>query len=384
VDDARRQDELIDFDADALAAVARPGFVAGLDLAEALYAEVVEPLLRQRLPGLGYGAALIGPGSEVLGFDTPVSTDHHWGPRLQLFLSEPDLERHGKAIDELLRHELPVELRGYSTHFGPPDEIGVRLPVSKESGPVDHMIAVTTLSAFVSGFLGFDPAEGLTLKDWLVTPQQRLLELTAGRVFRDEAGSLAALRATLAFYPEPLWLYLMAAQWQRISDVDAFVGRTGVVGNDTGSRLIAAALVRDLMRLAFLQEKRYAPYEKWLGSAFARLHCAGRLGPVLSRVLGAYDWTQRENHLGDAYRIVATLHNNLGVTEPLETEPSAYHGRPYKVIHGDRFAAALHDAIDHPAVKELPPGLGAIDQVTDRVTILSSHERCRALARLWG
>ena len=138
------------------------------------------------------------------------------------------------------------------------------------------------------------------------------------------------------------------------------------------------------MRLAFLQEKRYFPYEKWLGSAFARLQCARRLGPLLGRVLAAYDWTQREGHLVEAYRIVATLHNNLGVTEPLETEASNFHERPYRVIHGDRFAAALHAAIDHPAVRELPPGLGAIDQVTDRDAILTSPERCRALARLWS
>jgi hypothetical protein len=377
-------DELIDIDAAALAEVAQPGFVAGLELAEALYAEVVAPLLRERLPGLTYGAALIGEGSEVLGFDTPVSTDHHWGPRLQLFFAEEDLERHGQTIDELLRNELPHELRGFPTSFGPPDEIGVRLLVEKDSGPVDHMIDVTTVEAFTRQRLGFDPAEGLTLKDWLVTPQQRLLELTAGRVFRDDAGTLSALRKTLAFYPEPLWLYVMAAQWQRISDVEAFVGRTGVVGNDTGSRVVATSIVRDLMRLAFLQEKRYAPYEKWLGSAFARLQCARRLGPVLGRVLGAYDWTQRESHLVEAYRIVATLHNNLGVTDPLATEASGFHGRPYKVIHGDAFAAALHEKIDHPAVQGLPRGLGAIDQVTSSVSVLSKPDRCRALAPLWN
>jgi hypothetical protein len=383
MDDAG-QDELIDIDAAALAEVARPGFVAGLELAGELYSEVVEPLLSRRMPGLAYGAALIGEGSEVLGFDTPVSTDHHWGPRLQLFLAEQDVERHASAVDELLRNELPVELHGYSTNFGAPDGIGVRLLVPKESGPVDHMIDVTTLSQFTRRRLGFDPREGLTLKDWLVTPQQRLLELTAGRVFRDDEGALAEMRAALAFYPDPLWLYVMAAEWQRISEVDPFVGRTGVAGNDTGSRVVAASIVRRLMRLAFLQEKRYAPYEKWLGSAFARLQCARRLGPVLGRVLGAYDWTQREGHLGEAYRIVATLHNNLGVTDPLETEPSGFHGRPYKVIHGDRFAEALHERIDHPAVQGLPRGLGAIDQVTTSVAVLSKPERCRALASLWN
>jgi hypothetical protein len=368
----------------ALTEAAQTGFVAGLDLAEALYRDAIGPLLAERLPGLRLGAALIGEGSEVLGFDTPVSTDHHWGPRAQLFLGPDDLARHGAAIEELLRRELPREVEGFSTSFGPADEIGVRLRVDGGEGPVEHMVDVTTLEAFARQRLGFDPLEGLTLRDWLLTPQQRLLELTGGRVFRDDLGELARMRETLAQYPEPVWLYAMAAQWERIGEVEAFVGRTGVVGNDTGSRVVAAQIVRDLIRLAFLLERRYAPYAKWLGSGFARLQCARQLGPVLSRVLSAYDWTQRETHLVDAYRIVAQLHNNLGVTDPLDPEPSLYHGRSYRVIHGDRFAAALRAAIDHPAVQALPPKLGTVDQVTERDAVLCSPERCRALAPLWA
>jgi hypothetical protein len=358
-------------------------FFAGLDLAETLFRDHVGPLLADRLPGMPYGAALIGEGSEVLGFDTPISADHHWGPRVQLFLTPDDVARHGAAIDALLRHELPLEVDGYATGFGPADELGVRLRLDVASHPVDHMCAVTTVRAFAEQRLGFNPTDGLTLRDWLVTPSQRLLELTAGRVFRDDLGELERLRDGLREYPEPVWRYALAAQWERISEVEAFVGRTGVAGNDTGSRVVAARIVRDLMRLGFLLERRYAPYEKWLGSGFARLDCARHLGPILSRVLSAYDWTQREGHLVDAYRIVARLHNNLGITEPLDTEPSPYHDRPYKVIHGDRFAAAIRATIDHPAVQALPPKLGTIDQVTDRGEILGSPQRCRALASLW-
>ena len=36
-------------------------------------------------------------------------------------------------------------------------------------------------------------------------------------------------------------------------------------------RLTAALLVRDVMRLAFLIERQYAPYAKWFGTGFARL-----------------------------------------------------------------------------------------------------------------
>jgi len=355
-------------DAVELTEVDAPPFVAGLELAETLYAQGVAPLVADRLPGLRYGAALVGPGSDVLGYDTPVSTDHDWGPRLQLFLEEHQLERHGTELADILAKTLPAEVGGHPTRFGDPPR---------------QQVEVTTVSRFASALVGFDPLEKVTLRDWLTTPQQRLLELTTGRVFRDELGELERLRATLAFYPEPVWLYLMAAQWRRISQLEPFVGRAGVVGDDVGSRAVATTLVRDLMRLAFLMERRYAPYEKWFGSAFARLACARRLGPVLGRVLAAYDWTQRENHLVEAYRIVATLHNNLGLTPELDPEPAPFHERPYKVIRGDRFAVALHDAIGHEGVKGLPPGLGGIDQVTDNVDVLTSAVRCRALSVLW-
>ncbi len=65
----------------------------GCGWAGEFYAEAVRPLLDQEFPGLRYAAALLGPGSEVLGFDTERSTDHDWGPRLQVFLGADDAER---------------------------------------------------------------------------------------------------------------------------------------------------------------------------------------------------------------------------------------------------------------------------------------------------
>ena len=72
-----------------------PRFVPGLELARDFYATVVRPLLDVEFPGLAYAAALIGPGSDVAGYDTERSTDHDWGPRLQVFLTgsaSPDEE----------------------------------------------------------------------------------------------------------------------------------------------------------------------------------------------------------------------------------------------------------------------------------------------------
>ena len=51
-------------------------FVPGLELAGRFSADVVRPLLAELCPGLCYWAALLGPASEVLGFDGERSTDH--------------------------------------------------------------------------------------------------------------------------------------------------------------------------------------------------------------------------------------------------------------------------------------------------------------------
>ncbi|MGM1065773.1 hypothetical protein [Saccharothrix sp. Mg75] len=65
-------------------------FLPGLELSRRFYREAVEPLVREHFGEVPHSAARIGPGSEVLGFDTERSADHERGPRLQLFLDPDD------------------------------------------------------------------------------------------------------------------------------------------------------------------------------------------------------------------------------------------------------------------------------------------------------
>ncbi|MGH3964336.1 MAG: hypothetical protein ACRDRY_13940 [Pseudonocardiaceae bacterium] len=52
-----------------------PSFLPGTQLSGEFYAKVVRPVL----DGRSHGAALLGWGSDVLGYDTDRSTDHGWG-----------------------------------------------------------------------------------------------------------------------------------------------------------------------------------------------------------------------------------------------------------------------------------------------------------------
>jgi hypothetical protein len=129
-------------------------FIPGLKLSELFYSEAAKPILDTFSPQLSYSAALMGWGSEVLGYDDVQSSDHHWGPRFLLFLSAEDDKQFKGAIRETLSQNLPHRFRGYSTNFGEPDQVGVRLPSETDSGPVNHMIHIETIESFFGWYLG--------------------------------------------------------------------------------------------------------------------------------------------------------------------------------------------------------------------------------------
>src|SRR3984957_15017063 len=313
-----------------------PEFVPGVQLSREFYAAAVRPLLAEQSPRGPYAAALLGPGSEVAGFDSQRSTDHDWGPRLQILLPDGDADGHAaaltrQALTAMLASRLPASFRGYPVAF----------PVTREpGGPARHRVEVTGLGAWLTSHLGFDPRRAVTLLDWLATPAQRLAEFTTGEVFHDGPGDLSRARDTMAWYPHDVWLYLLACQWQRIGQEEAFPGRCAEAGDDLGSALLPPPLARELMRLCLLMPRRYPPYSKWLGTAFARLPGTAGLTASLTAALSAGSWPAREQHLRKAYETVAALHNQSGLTAPLNTGTRRFYDRPYQVIAADRFTAA--------------------------------------------
>jgi len=163
-----------------------PGYVPSREMNAAFYREVLQP----QLQGIQHSAGLLGWGSDVLGYDTPRSTDHGWGPRVLLFT--PD----GTA-PEL---ELPERFRGWPVRFG------------WDGVATQHHVTVHELSEWLVERLGADPTDSLSVVDWLLMPWQRLLEVTSGVVFHDGLGTLSTARAALTWYPEDLHRYVVASQ----------------------------------------------------------------------------------------------------------------------------------------------------------------------------
>ncbi len=349
----------------------------GIKLSELFYHEAVKPILTDKFSYLTYSAARLDGGSDVLGFDNPQSTDHGWGPRLTLYISEDDYRQHHERIQTTLAQALPLEIHGYSTNF----DDGCLKRV--DQGPVNHEVIVTTLSRFFSEYIGYDLQESLKERDWLTIPPQRLRTVASGKVFHDGLGQLEDVRQVLRWYPKDVWLYLMANQWRGVNQEEAFMGRSGDVGDELGSRSIAARLVHKLMGVCFLIERVHAPYSKWFGSAFAQLQCARELTPIFHNVFNSTTWKERENYLSKAYLIAARMHNELGVTSPLEENVSPYNSRPYLVLNAGRFVDALWGAVKSESLKSLTQHVGAIWQFADSTDVLYHVKRCKALASIY-
>jgi hypothetical protein len=358
-------------------------FSPGTELCARYYHQVIRPLLGEHVPGLPHSAALVGWGSEVLGFDTPRSTDHNWGPRCQLFVGTADSARIAD-ITSLLADRLPERFEGWPVRFS---------DVTAHDTAPRHWVEVAELGAWLTGRLGIDPRDGVALHDWLAIPTQVLAEMTAGAVFSDGladdpdvlAGGLRAARAALTWYPDDVWRYVLACQWTRISQEEAFPGRCAEVGDDLGSAIAAARLTRDLIRLTLLMHRKYPPYTKWLGSAFGRLPGeaggagqtrVGALRPALMAAVTARSWPERERYLAAAYETVAGLHNDLELTAPLDTSVRPYFDRPFLVMYAGRFAAALRDTIRADDIRCLPP-TGAVDQFIDSTDALGDQRFLR-------
>ncbi|MFD6176617.1 MULTISPECIES: DUF4037 domain-containing protein [unclassified Isoptericola] len=334
---------------------------SGIGLARAYYADVVRPLLDGWRPGLPHAAARLGSGSDVLGLDDETSRDHDWGLRLTLLVDEADVA----PVDAFLEDSLPAEHAGLPTRFATTWEPVVR-----------QRVEVATPRAFARSRLGLDPVTDLDdAVGWLSLTGQSVLEVTAGPVFHDGPGELSAIRERLAWYPDDVWLHVLAAEWARVGQELPFVGRTGSRGDDVGSRVLAARLTGSLLRLGLLLERRWPPYPKWLGTAFAGAPSAATAGPHLARALAAPTWQERDAALGDACDVLHERQRDLGLPalDGGATEP--FFDRPFRSLRG--VPELLRDAAGE-SVRGLP---AAVEQWIDAVDVLMDPRRRVAAAR---
>ncbi len=354
----------------------------GMTLCTDFFHDCSEKVIEHKFPGLKYSAGLIGYGSDVLGYDDVVSTDHMWGPRFHLFLSSEDIAEKDH-IFSALSENLPYTYKGYSVNFTEPDpnDCGVQHPKFIKEGTVNPLIFIQTFDEYLNEQLGIHDLNRIMPYEWLAFSEHRLLSLVSGQFFVDRL-HLAERIAEIKYYPRDVKLYLIASNWECISSEQAFVKRCGDCGDETGSRMICSRICERLMRLCFLYQDTYAPYSKWFGTAFSRLDIDSRIKQAIADALSANRLSDREKRLVEAQAYVADLHNASKLTQFVNYQIENYFGRDIKVIFADKFAEATVQQLKGTAFENTPL-IGTLSQIGGVSSIVDEKKYVRQITGLY-
>lgn len=354
----------------------------GLDVCEAFYWEVVRPIIASRFPPLlkKHAAGLIGYGSDVLGHDDELSRDHEWGARCHIWLTDTDYAEYAARLNQTFQEQLPFSFKGCPARFSLDKGHEVLIPYNGSTNL--HHVAITTLSRHMRVQLGVSTSR-LTLLDWLVVPEQKLLEWTRGRIFADTPGDITALRQSLSYLPAEIWRYKLKEAWSSFGGLH--VARLADRRGDSFSaRLTINRMAEKAAQLIFLYNKRYRPGTyKWISRELAEISpAANRQGRILEQAILEPDTAKASGMIETVLEELIMLHNQLQLTEPIQPEP------PHSYARG--LQAHSYSCLENALAASLPGELrqleipGGVDQFVTSPHILVWAEHYTKFKALYG
>ncbi|MBR3641169.1 MAG: DUF4037 domain-containing protein, partial [Oscillibacter sp.] len=246
----------------------------GLELCRGFYEEYGAPMLREQfadvLPLLAVGVC--GAGSECLGYDDTVSTDHDFEPGFCIFLpDEKTLDRQTAFRLERAYAKLPREYGGFSR------------PRMEAVGGARRGVLRT--ADFFREKCGAEDAL-LTLEEWLRTPEHALLEAVNGEIWSDPYGEVTRLRERLSYLPEDVRRKKLAGQLLLMAQSGQYNYRRCILhGERAAAQLAVFEFVRSALSAAFLLNRRYQPYYKWAFRALRDLPLLSELAAPLEALM---------------------------------------------------------------------------------------------------
>lgn len=246
----------------------------GLEISKAYFEEFGLPMLEEQFPDVLplIAAGLFGSGSECLGYDDDVSSDHDMEPGFCIFLpGEDKVDRRTAFLLERAYAKFPRE-------YG-----GLRRSLMSPVGGARHGVFRT--AEFFAEKTG--SSDGiLTNGQWLSLPEQALLECINGEIFTDQYGEVSLIRQRLAFYPEDIFKKKLAGQLLLMAQSGQYnYARCLKHGENAAAQLAVNEFVKSTISAIFLLNRRYQPYYKWSFRALRELPKLSILAELLEYLL---------------------------------------------------------------------------------------------------
>ena len=236
-----------------------------VDVSRDFFFEILLPILQAEYPTetsqTAFGA--FGYGSEVLRLDDDYSSDHHWGLRINALMPEYLYKGHHEEILQNVASHLPDSYRGHSLQEG---YVGVKA------------LSLMSLERFLRQTIGIDyPPK--TYEEWLNLPEEDIVHVINGEIWCDEAGCFSAIRKAFHdYYPEPVRLRRIAHWCRYFSGMGSYgLHRALLRHNEYFASVAFGKSIRLGVQLAFLLDKEYFTYDKWIMAFLPRLPRLGGL-----------------------------------------------------------------------------------------------------------
>ena len=241
----------------------------GLELAEKYYEAYGRPMLETKFADIiGQTAAgLVGQGSECLGFDDEISMDHDYGPSFCIWLPRDIYVQYGAKM-QAEYDALPQEFMGFAGR------------VVEEQG--QGRVGVLCIEDFYAGILGRDTIPS-TNREWLTLSEENLATATNGKVFEDRLGEFSEIRnRLLQYYPKEVWIRRLVQSMAKAAQAGQYnYARAMKRGERITAELSLTEFIRESMKIVYLLNRKYAPYDKWMRRGMKELPISSEIGDML-------------------------------------------------------------------------------------------------------
>lgn len=251
-------------------------YMKGLELARHYYNEYGAPMIKEKFPALEsiIAIGLVGSGSECLGYDDDISTDHDFEPCFCMFIpGESIIDAKTEFALERAYAKLPREFMGYSRC---------------QTAPVgEKRHGVIRINEFFLQKVGSSDGE-LSVQEWFSLPEYSLAEATGGEIFRDDLGLFTAIRKKLSDMPKDVRLKKLAGHLLLMAQSGQYNYSRCISRGETGAAQLAAIeFVKSAMQVIFLLNGKYMPYYKWSFRALSELERFSELAYSLEYLISS-------------------------------------------------------------------------------------------------
>ncbi len=322
-----------------------------IDVSRDFFREVVKPILEQEFPEETAQTAfgVFGYGSEVLRLDDEFSSDHHWGLRINALVPRDICEERCDEINRVVGARLPASYRGHSLRAG---FTGIGMSMG-------------SLEAFLQRTIGMEEAP-VTYEEWLSIPEEDIQHLVAGEVWHDVSGRFSSIRQVFNnYYPEPVRLRRIANLCRYFSGMGVYALKRAILrDNELYASMAFGKAIRWGVQIAFMLDKIYFPYDKWLLAYFEQLpRLAEPLRPIVDEAVKLSTAWERKLEL--LYQMIDILDRTMVADGLIEPHP--------------RFAISATSGYRLPEhayaelIQKLPVEIRTIVPVTEQVYLERFH-----------